>query len=239
MKNKLTKEELILPSRCDYKAEIGLAATVDMFLDMAMEHAEELNVGITEYSKKNLFWVATKTKVHFNRPVKMAEKVTMESWPEVPGRAKSVRQYRIKNKDEVCVMGKTEWIIIDTVNKSMQKLENVFPEGFEFYEDNDYPEDFERLRDFTDGELLGEYKVRSIDIDYGLHMNNVAYIRAITGLFSSKELDERKFKDFQIDYKVSCFEGDILKVSYKVENGAMYLKGEVSEGKAVFLAKLS
>ena len=51
MKNKLIHENYILPSRSNRHATLSLAAAIDIFMDMAMEHAELLNVGITEFNK--------------------------------------------------------------------------------------------------------------------------------------------------------------------------------------------
>ena len=130
-------------------------------------------------------------------------------------------------------------MVIDSDTKAIQKLESVYPEDLVFCEEAGDTEEFERIRDFKDGEPFGEYKVRCIDIDYGLHMNNVAYVRAIEGLFTSKEWDEADFTDFQIDYKKSCFEGDTLYFTRKQENGATYLRGALADGTTIVLCKLS
>lgn len=238
MQNKLTKTDYILPSRSNWNAELGLADTIDIFMDMAMEHAENLRIGISEFNPKHLFWVAAKTKIHFNRPVKMAEVVSFSTWPEEPGKIKGNRQYQLKAGDELLGYGKTEWVVIDTDTKAVQKLDGVYPEELEFCKDPGDPEDFERLRDFKEGEEFGEYKVRCVDIDYGLHMNNVAYVRAIEGLFSSVEWDRRAFRDFQIDYKKSCYEGDTLYFTKKEEDGAVYLRGALADETTIILAKL-
>ena len=237
--NKLTHHGFVLPSRSNRLAELGLSDSIDIFMDLAMEHAELLGVGITGFNKVNFFWVAAKTKIHFNRHVKMAEEADFTTWPQKPGKIITDRQYRITKGDEVLVTGKTEWVVINSETKAIQKMEHVFPDELVFCEDPGDTEDFERLRDFTDGEELGEYKVRQIDIDYGLHMNNVAYVRAIEGLFSSPEWESRDFRDFQIDYKKSCFEGDTLYFTKKESGGRFYIRGALGDGTTIVLAVLS
>ncbi len=239
MQNKLIKQDYVLPSRSNWNAELSLSDCIDIFLDMAMEHAELLDLGITAFNPKRLFWVASKTKIHFNRHVRMAETVTFATWPQKPSRIKGDRQYTLSNGDELLAYGKTEWVVIDSDTKAIQKLEGVYPEDLVFCEEAGDTEEFERIRDFKDGEPFGEYKVRCIDIDYGLHMNNVAYVRAIEGLFTSKEWDEADFTDFQIDYKKSCYEGDTLYFTRKQENGATYLRGALADGTTIVLCKLS
>lgn len=239
MQNTLSKTDYILPSRSNYNAELSLSHTIDVFMDMAMEHAELLGIGITGFNPKNLFWVAAKTKVHFNRRIKMAETVTFTTWPQAPSKIKGDRQYRISAGDEILAYGKTEWVVISTESKGIQKLEGIYPEELHFNDDPGDSEEYERLRDFKDGEVLGSYTVRSVDIDYGLHMNNVAYVRAIEGLFTSEEWDRHDFRDFQIDYKKSCYEKDTLIFTCKEENGALYLRGALKDDSTIVLAKLS
>lgn len=237
--NKLIKTDYILPSRSNWNAELSLSDSVDIFMDMAMEHAELLGLGITGFSPKHLFWVAAKTRIHFNRHIRMAENVSFLTWPQPPGRIKGDRQYAILNGEELLAYGKTEWVVISTDDKSIQKLDGIYPDDFLFCEDPGDSTEYERLRDFKDGEYFGEYKVRCVDIDYGLHMNNVAYVRAIEGLYTSKEWDEEDFSDFQIDYKKSCYEGDTLIFTRRIENGITYLRGALSDGTTIVLCKLS
>ncbi|MBQ6637985.1 MAG: hypothetical protein IJH82_04950 [Lachnospiraceae bacterium] len=239
MQNKLTKTDFVLPSRSNYNAELSLPDSIDIFMDMAMEHAELLGLGITAFSPQNLFWVAAKTKVHFNRRIKMAEKISFHTWPQTPGKAKANRQYLVTKDDEILAYGKTEWVVINTESKAIQKMEKIYSPDFVFDDTPGDEEDFERIRDFKDGTPMGEYTVRCIDIDYGLHMNNVAYVRTIVGLFTMEEWDRRHFSDFQIDYRVSCYEGDKLLLTGKEENGALYIRGALEDGSTIFLAKLS
>ncbi len=239
MLNRLTHENYILPSRSNRHATLDLASAIDIFMDMAMEHAELLNIGITEFNKKNLFWVAAKTKIHFNREVQMAEEVQFATWPQTPGKIKTDRQYQITKGEELLVCGKTEWVVINSQTKAIQKLETIYPSDFDFCMDPGDTEEYLRLRDFKDGEPFGKYKVRCVDIDYGLHMNNVAYVRAIEGLFASADWDARGFRDFQIDYKQSCYEGDVLYFTKKEDDGRVYLRGALADDTTIVLALLS
>ena len=239
LNNKLIKTDYILPSRSNWQAELSLSDSIDIFMDMAMEHAELLGLGITAFSPQNLFWVAAKTRIHFNRHIRMAETVSFMTWPQAPGKIKGDRQYALYGGDELLAYGKTEWVVIRTVDKSIQKLDGIYPEALHFCEDAGDTTEYERLRDFKDGEAFGEYKVRCVDIDYGLHMNNVAYVRAIEGLYTSKQWEEEDFCDFQIDYKKSCYEGDTLYFTRRKENGATYLRGALADGTTIVLCKLS
>lgn len=229
----------VMPSGCNINAELKLSAIVDMFMDMSMNHAEEIGVGITGFGSKNLFWVAAKTHIRINRRPRMTEIVKTATWPEKPGLVKCYRDYKMSVGDECLAVGKTEWVIVDIDSKRPMKTNNAYPEGLEFKNEVTIEEPFERIRDDFEGEIIGTYKVRCIDIDYGRHMNNVAYVRAVEGLFSSAEIDEMNIKDFEIQYKKSCFEGDTITFIMKKEDNKRIIKGVLADSSVAVVAVIS
>lgn len=238
MQTVLTKEQTILPSGCGRDAKMRMSSLMDVFMDAAMEHAEILGVGISDYRPKNLFWVASKNKIRFYRTPRMTERVNVSTWPEAPGNLKCIRDYEMKAGDEILAVGKTEWVVIETVGKKPQSTKDVYPADFEFCDKIAIVEPFERIGKL-EGEIFGEYTVRSVDIDYGGHMNNVAYIRALEGLFSCDELDGYGFIDLEIHYRQSCFEGDTIKFFKKEENGRIYFKVTASDDAVIAYAILT
>ena len=94
------------------------------------------------------------------------------------------------------------------------------------------------MKDYFEGELKGRYTVRSIDTDYGRHMNNVAYIKAVEGLFSSKELDELKISELEIHYKNPCFEGETITFYIKKEEDFMKIKIVKEDGSTSALVRI-
>ena len=64
-----------------------------------------------------------------------------------------------------------------------------FPADFPFSDRTgitDHPTRF--ADDLTQAELVRGYTVRPTDIDFGRHMNNVAYVRVLLDCFSAAEL---------------------------------------------------
>ncbi len=73
------------------------------------------------------------------------------------------------------------------------------------------PEGFVRIKDrFSEADKYAEYTVRSTDIDIGHHMNNAKYVQALLGTFSNKELREMQPKSFDVIFRNSVYEGDVL-----------------------------
>ena len=61
------------------------------------------------------------------------------------------------------------------------------------------------------------YTVRPTDIDFGQHMNNVAYIRVLLDCFSAAQIASGKIASIEAHYAAPCLEGETLSVYRKPE----------------------
>lgn len=221
---KLEKTMHIPVSGCDHRAKAAVPYIVALFMDAATEHSEAMGIGKAAMDETGLFWIAVRTKITIHElPIRMDE-VTVATWPESPGRIRCNRYYTMTAHGKTLVEGKNEWAIIDLKSGRPQKLSTLYPEGLEHLTDVVCPEPFGRFSDdFSDAEVVETYKVRSTDIDFGRHMNNAAYIRALFGVFSCRELDEMDIKELEVCYKAQSYEGDVLTIRRReAENAAEF-----------------
>lgn len=221
MKSKMEKQFLVPLSLCDNTARLSVPGLFITYMDMASEHGTEIGLGAAELSKKNLFWLAVKTKVKIIRRPDMLESVNCITWPEKPVRVRCNRYYVLKSDDEVIAEGKTEWAMINTETGRLCRYDEIYPENLEHYEEKVCEQPFARIsEDFSSDEELGVYTVRSTDIDLGQHLNNAAYVRIIFGMLSCAELETLDIKEMEINFRSPCYEGDILSVRRrKTDNG--------------------
>ena len=213
MKCRYEKNYTVGPSDCDHTSRMGMPSAFEAFMDIASEHAESLNIGVTFMKETGLFWLTAKTRVRFYRNPRMEQNIVIETWPLRPRGIQEIRDYRIRSESgEILVEGKTQWAMLDTRSGELIRMEELFPEDFEFAEEKVLDDPFLRVRDdVSDCEEFGSYTVRSVDIDLGGHMNNSAYVRALFGAFSTAELDAMKIKDCEVSFKKTCYEGDVLR----------------------------
>ena len=68
-------------------------------------------------------------------------------------------------------------------------------------------------------------------------MNNVAYVRALAGAFSTKEWDAMDVRELEVHFKASCYEGDTLVMQRRERGGFTEVRMSV-EGKTVILARI-
>ena len=206
---KLEKTMMIPVSGCDHRAKASISYLASLFMDLATEHSEKMGIGRNAMEATGTFWIAVRTKLKIHDLPCRMEDVTVATWPETPGRIRCNRYYTMTKDGAPMVEAKTEWAIIDLKSGRPQKLSILYPEGLEHLTDTVCEEPFTRFDDdFSDTEILDIYKVRSTDIDFGRHMNNVAYLRALFGTFTCEELDGMDIRDVEIAFKAQSYEGD-------------------------------
>ncbi len=201
----------ILPSVCDREMKLSIPDLFAQFMDIATLHAEQLGVGANALVSRGISWITVKTKVRILRRPRLLETVTLSTRPLVPEKVRAVREYRMEQDGELLAEGKTEWAVIDLTTGRLRPMEGVFDAALELAAEPAYPEPFARIKpDFSDGETLGTWRVRSTDIDFLGHMNNIAYLRAVFGILTSRELKAMPQGGVEIIFRAPCFEGEEL-----------------------------
>lgn len=224
---------------CDNLSKLSIPSLFTIFMDLACEHAPMLNLGSDKLASKGLFWVAARTKVKIHRLPEMLSEVSANTWPEAPGRIRCNRYYTISDNTEMLAEGKTEWAIINLTTGRPVKLSEVYPEDMEHCEEKACDIPFARINeDFTDCENIGSYTVRSTDIDIGQHMNNVAYIRALFGAFTCKELEKLNITDVDIAFRQQCYEGETLNLYKRLAENGLEIGFIKQDGTAAATVKL-
>ncbi|MBQ7816430.1 MAG: hypothetical protein IJ339_03610, partial [Oscillospiraceae bacterium] len=146
----------------------------------------------------------------------MLKEVTISTWPEKPSRIRCNRYYSIKFDEKLLIEGKTEWVMVEMESGRPAKIEGAYPVEMEHCTDIVCAEPFCRLgTNFDDCEEIAQYTVCSADIDVSQHMNNVAYIRAVLGCFSTKEIEDMTINEIDVAYRLQCYEGE--KLSFRVK----------------------
>lgn len=235
----MEKEMTVLPSVCDDTARLSIPSIFSIFMDLASEHGEIIGVGGAELQKKGLFWLTVKTKIKIYDCPEMMAKIKAQTWPEAPERIRANRYYLLTDGQKPLAEGKSEWAIISTEDGKLHRIDEVYPSDIDHYENKVCNEPFRRMSDdFSDCETFCEYTVKSTDIDLGKHMNNAAYMRAIFGAFSCKEIEEMNISEAEIAFKSPCFEREKLAVKIKKIEEEILIAMIKEDGKTAVVARL-
>ena len=241
MESKYVRQLRIPLSLCGADARLSLWGAFSLCMDLASEHAQDIGVGMADMQKKDLFWLTVRTRIRFFRRPALMESVTAATWPEKPGPARCNRDYALTSGGETLLLGKTEWTVMDTAAGRIHPAKGVYPAELTqaITDETVWTEPFARIsEDFTGCPRVGEYTVRSTDIDLGGHMNNAAYPRALFSLFRAEDLSRRNITDAELNFRSPSYEGDTLSVYSRPFDNGTDLGMFNASGKAVLLARI-
>lgn len=208
---RLSREMKILPSMCDSAMRLSIPAALDIFQDTATLHADRFDIGPGGMERRNYFWIITKIRIHINRMPLMMDDVTACTWIQSPDRVSCERDFSITQENDVLAYGRSIWAVISRDTGRLVHMDGLYPEiDFSVAPPDD--RSFLRInRKFDDAAAIGEYTVRSGDIDLGGHMNNVNYVRAMLGCFPSGELASMAIKELELNFISQTYEGETLR----------------------------
>lgn len=233
------RESTILPSMCDSGSRLSIPAAFDMFQNTATLHADHFDIGPAGMNRRNYFWIISKTIMHIDRMPVMMDSVRQKTWIQPSDRAKCERDFALLSGEETLFTVRSIWAVVSHETGRIVPMAGLYPDDIAF--DEPAPEfEFSKIgRDFTEAQTLGTYTIRSVDIDLGGHMNNVNYIRAMLGCFSSEQLSAMDIHDIEVQYITQSYEGEVLTFRCRRSDDGSFEIGAVKkDGKAAFLARL-
>lgn len=235
----------ILPSMCDGDSRLSIAAALDEFQNTATLHADTFDIGPDGMNRRYYFWIITKTRIHINRMPEMMDDVVLRTWIQAPERICCERDYSISMNDEVLAYGRSIWAVISRDTGKLVPMKGLYPE-LDFCVAPPDDKAFLRLgKKFDGAEEIGSYTIRSIDIDLGGHMNNVNYVRAMLGCFTTEEIKRFNISQLELNFISQSYEGETLTFLKKTaedggeQNGGLFdIAAADPDGKIVFVARV-
>jgi len=203
---------------------------LNIFQDVASIHAEEIGVGYRAMIEKNLYWVLSRIKFDIIQMPKINQIVIVETWPHVKGRIDFDRDIRILSEEkDVLIIGTSKWCVIDTVNRMLQRTDNIDYVG-ECCLDVNYEERFNKIILPDNLKKNFDYKVNFTDLDHNEHMNNTNYATIVLNAVENKKINH-----FEINYINECKQNDKMIVSSVVTENGEFVTGFM-EDKIIFNA---
>ena len=239
MNNRLEKSIRIPVSLCDHTGHLDIPGFFTIFMDMASEHATDINIGMDNLGEKGLIWLAVKSKFRFYSKPKMFSTVTATTWPAEPARIRADRLYKMEQGGQLIAEGKNEWAIFHPESGKLVKFAEVYPADFIHWDEIVCEGRYAKLKDnFDDAEEICRYTVASGDLDTSRHMNNVEYLKVIFSAFTSSQLEEMDVAEIDITYKNQCYEGEELVLKRKINEDGCEIGIIKADGTAGAIARI-
>lgn len=217
---KLRKEAVVTASLCDFNVKLAIKGTFDLLQDYLTEMLGELSLdGVSLREKYGCVWVFTRNRVEIDRYLMWKERYIAESFISSAKGAKMTVDTVLKDTDgNICVCSRIEMCVWDLAAQKIRRIRDVGVTSDTHVESPQREMDFSRLK--HEGlEEIDRITVKSGDIDFIRHTNNVSYVRFIMNTYSVEELTERPVKMIEVRYAGQTHEGDELIIRKAQQDG--------------------
>jgi acyl-ACP thioesterase len=189
-------------SAVDPSDRLTLAPTLDLFQEIASDHAEDLGVGREAMSVTGQVWILSRISVQWDKRPKWRDALTVRSWPRGSDKLFALRDYDIRDQeDRPLVRGRSGWIILDLEKRRPLRPQAVM-ESLPQNEGLDALPDGPLSLSFPEGEgvIAGERRASYSDIDYNGHVNNTRYIEWIQDIVEPGVLEGAARMRLDVNY---------------------------------------
>ena len=228
-----------LPSMCDETSRISIPGFLDMFQDAAGFHAKSIGIGALELEEKGLFWIVSKIRLKINKRPLVQETLEETTWIQPAEKVVCERDWELNKDGEQLAYVRSIWALLKREDFRPALMAGIYPDSdYSIAPPDDIP--FTRIsKKFENAEIIGEYKIRSVDIDRGGHFNNGNYVRAMLGCFTCAQIEEMNITEMDLQYHLQCYEGETIKfVRRPSEDWLMEIGALNEEGKVCFTAAI-
>ncbi len=198
-------------------AKLSYIGLFDVIEDAITECMGALRLdGVTIKREYNAFWVFTKNKVKLFGKLEWGEQFTVESFISSLSPAKMIVDTALKNSDGALVAySSCEMCVLDLATGRIRRISTVGIDATYRVEKPQCAISFDKIDDaaLTQVDCV---TVRSTNVDYSKHCNNVEYLRFVFNTYSAEELCALAAKEIEVCYVSQSYEGDLLTVHKSV-----------------------
>ncbi len=217
---KYVKNCTVSGSTIDSATNLSVIGHFQAVEDAVTELMGELKIdGITTQKLYHAIWVFAKNRLKLIKLLHWGEAFTVESFISSTSRVRLNVETEIRNAaGELCAYSGVELCAIDCDTGRIRKVSTVgveesMAEGASGREIKFAKYSLDDLR------AVDSVKVRSTNIDFCHHTNNVEYIRFLMNTYSVREMEEKQFKEIEICYAKQSFENDELQIYKRSDEG--------------------
>ena len=209
---------------------------LELFQDIAGNHAENMGIGFNALLSKDLLWVIARTKFVVEKQIPRYTTVKVKTWPLAPQRLIFRRESLIFDQSgDIAVRGSTDWMIINRVTRTLVPGAYLFPQDEKYSEELAIDERLRKIKDIEGETSFFEVTPHYTDIDLNGHVNNTRYADFAINAINP---ENKPIKSFQADYHKEVMSGEKLKLTVISNNDKHVVKGENVEGEKKFTCEI-
>lgn len=228
-----SKQQVVSSSLVGADAKLSYIGLFDVVEDAITEAMGALHLdGVTVKREYNAFWVFTKNKIVLFDSLAWGERFCVESFVSSVSAAKMTVDTALKRCDGTLVAYSCcEMCVLDLQTFRIRRTSTVGIGADFTVESPQYAVSFGKI-DVADLPQVDSATVRSTNVDYSQHCNNVEYLRFLFNTYTVSELKSLNVREIEVNYISQAFEGDVLHVC-KRQQGDVHTLAITREDKLV------
>ncbi len=210
---KLIKKDRLAASFCGADVKLSILGAFRLVEDMVTEIMGDQKIdGVTCMREYGGMWVFVRNHIDMIQPLEWMEEYTAVSCISSFSRVRLyIDTYLEKNDGSIAAASRLELCAIDLETGKIRKASTVGVGENTPPEESPVEISYSREKPVK-AELLDEVTVRSTDIDYCYHTNNISYVRYFMDQYPVAELVDCPVRSIEVQYATQTHEGDRLKI---------------------------
>jgi acyl-ACP thioesterase len=208
---KLVKTDRLPASYCGADVKLSVEGAFQIVEDMVTEIMGDQHIdGVTCMREYGGMWVFVRNRIEMDQPLEWMETYTATSYISSFSKIRLYIDTVLQKEDgSIALKSRLEMCAVDLETGKIRKSESVGVGDKTPPEEPMFDIAYSKEKPVRE-ELIDEVTVRSADIDYCHHTNNISYVRYVMNQFNVDELIERPVKAIEVQYAAQTHEGDRL-----------------------------
>ena len=208
---KLIKTDRLAASSCGADVKLSVEGAFRIVEDMVTELMGDQHIdGVTCMREYGGMWVFVRNRIDMPQQLAWMEEYTATSYISSFSKIRLYIDTVIQKADgSIALKSRLELCAVDLETGKIRKSDSVGVGEKTPAEEPMFEIAYTKEKPVR-GDLIDEITVRSADIDYCHHTNNVAYVRYFVNQTAVDELIEKPVKAIEVQYAAQTYEGDKL-----------------------------
>ena len=208
---RLIKKDRLAASSCGADVKLSVEGAFRIVEDMVTELMGDQHIdGVTCMREYGGMWVFVRNRIEMPQPLAWMDEYTATSYISSFSKIRLYIDTVLQKADgSIALRSRLELCAVDLETGKIRKSESVGVGEKTPAEEPMFEMAYTKEKPVR-GELIDEITVRSADIDYCHHTNNIAYVRYFVNQIGVDDLIEQPVKAIEVQYASQTHEGDRL-----------------------------
>ena len=221
---RLIKKDRLTASSCGADVKLSVEGAFRIVEDMVTELMGDQHIdGVTCMREYGGMWVFVRNRIEMPQPLAWMDEYTATSYISSFSKIRLYIDTVLQKADgSIALKSRLELCAVDLETGKIRKSESVGVGEKTPAEEPMFEIAYTKEKPVR-GDLIDEITVRSADIDYCHHTNNVAYVRYFVNQIGVDDLIENPVKAIEVQYVAQTHEGDRLSMYHCDSENEAYM----------------